>query len=180
MMGANIKNLSLVFGISQMPDSLHDLAKGVNLMLHSLHLEGACIATGSLFYSQRHSQDTLQSFSLGGCRSNQTGTWKEVFSELGAHFLFLRDLEISIISKEILRSVVGQCCTALVWFDIITAEEQPVDTEKLFAWERLRCEGPDRAFGVKCSGRGMKRALETLAWSFQYRTGGMPGGSFRH
>ncbi len=89
MMGNNVKNLSLLFGISQISGSLYDLAKGVNLMLHSLHLEGACVATGSLFNLRRHSQDTLQSFSLGGCRSNETGMWKEVFSELGAHYLSL-------------------------------------------------------------------------------------------
>jgi hypothetical protein len=106
-----------------MSGSLYDLAKGVNMMLHSLHLEGVCVAIGSLFNLRRHSQDTLQSFSLGGCRSNETGTWKEVFSELGAHLLFLRNLEISNISKEILRSVVGQYYMALVWFDIMTAEE---------------------------------------------------------
>jgi len=62
------------------------------------------------------------------CRSNETGTWKEVFSELGAHLLgahllFLRNLEISNISTEILRSVVSQYYIALVWFDVITAEE---------------------------------------------------------
>ncbi len=43
-----------------MSGSLYDLAKGVNMMLHSLHLERACVATGSLFNLRRHSRDTLK------------------------------------------------------------------------------------------------------------------------
>lgn len=76
-------------------------------MLHSLHLEEACVAPSSLFNLLQHSQDTLQSFSLGGCRSKETGTCGEVFSELGAHFLFLRNPEISSMSNEPPGSVVG-------------------------------------------------------------------------
>ena len=115
--GADVKNLSLVFRNSQMSSSLYDLVKGVNLMLHSLHLGEVCIATDSLFNLRRHSQDTNQSFSLGGCHSNETGTYKEGFNELGAHFLLLRTLEIANVSKQILRSVIGQYYMALVWFD---------------------------------------------------------------
>ena len=40
MLGANVKYLSLLFGISQTSSSLCGLAKGVKLMLHPLQLEG--------------------------------------------------------------------------------------------------------------------------------------------
>ena len=73
MLRANGKNLSLVFGISQMSGSLYEMVKGANLMLHSLHLEGACVAASVLFNLLRHSQDTFRSFLLGGCRSDETG-----------------------------------------------------------------------------------------------------------
>lgn len=43
---------------------------------------------------------------------------EEAFSELGAHSLFLRNLEISAVSEYYM---------ALVWSDIINAEEQPFD-----------------------------------------------------
>ena len=85
MKGANLKNLSLVFGIPQISGSPHDLAKGVNLTLRSLHLEVDCVAIGSLFNWQWHDQDSLQSFSLSSvreCRSNETETLKEVIREL--------------------------------------------------------------------------------------------------
>ena len=51
-LGANVKNLSLVFGISQMSGSLNDLTKEANLMLHSV-----CIAISSLFKLRRLSQE---------------------------------------------------------------------------------------------------------------------------
>lgn len=45
-----------------------------------------------------------------------------VFNELGVHLLFLLNLKISNIPKEILRSVIGEYNMALVWYDIITAK----------------------------------------------------------
>ena len=106
--------------------------------------------------------------------------WKEDFSELGAHFLFFRNLGVSNISRELLRSVVSQYYMALVWFDVVTVQEQSVGTERYSNGGSSDVKGPDGAFGIKYFGRRIKQALETLASSFRYRIGGMPEGAFQH
>ena len=106
MLGADMKNISLVFGDSQMSGSFYKIVKGASLVLHSLRLEVTCVATSSPCNSFRHSQDALLSFSQGGCRSNET--WEEIFSELRAHLLFLHNPGISSISGESSKSAVGQ------------------------------------------------------------------------